>query len=386
MRHCPIPLPQCLTAPLPNLRVAIIGAGVIGASIADALAARGARVALFDMRRPGGGASQASAGVLCPYVEAKPGSALLTLGARSLGMWDGWVEQLRSRTSAPFHYDRSGTLEVALGADEVAHLKAASVWLTAEGIPHEWFERAALREREPQVSASAEAGLLIKEHGFVQVAALLTALMSSARQHGATCETPTEIIHIEQKRDVVHVRSVDQPISEAREVDYVVIAAGPWSRRVRVAGTPVFDVRPVRGQLLHLNWPTASLPLLSVWGTRCYTVPWPDGSLLVGATVEEVGFDERSTVAGVHDLLGAVGDLLPGAWQASLEQVRVGLRPATADHLPLLGPLDRHPRIVLATGHYRNGVLLAPYTADVISRLILDNDRDAMLDLTRPER
>jgi glycine oxidase len=115
-------------------------------------------------------------------------------------------------------------------------------------------------------------------------------------------------------------------------------------------------------------------------------VPWPDGSLLVGATVEDVGFDERSTVAGVRDLLDAAGDLLPGAWQASLEGVRVGLRPATADHLPLLGPLAQHPRIILSTGHYRNGVLLAPYTADVVTRLIFDNDRDAMLDLTRPER
>jgi glycine/D-amino acid oxidase-like deaminating enzyme len=108
--------------------------------------------------------------------------------------------------------------------------------------------------------------------------------------------------------------------------------------------------------------------------------------VLVGATVEDVGFDERSTVAGVRDLLDAAGELLPGAWQASLEGVRVGLRPATPDHLPLLGTLDRQSRITLATGHFRNGVLLAPYTADVVTRLILDNSRDPMLDLTRPER
>jgi glycine/D-amino acid oxidase-like deaminating enzyme len=210
--------------------------------------------------------------------------------------------------------------------------------------------------------------------------------MDSAREHGATCETPTEILHVEQKRDVVHVRAANQPLSDALEVDHVVIAAGPWSRRVRVAGVPVFDVRPVRGQLLHLKWPDKNLPSRSLWGARCYTVPWPDGSLLVGATVEDVGFDERSTVAGVRDLLDAAGELLPGAWQASLEGVRVGLRPATSDYLPLLGPLERHPRVTLATGHYRNGVLLAPYTADVVSRLILDNDHDPMLDLTRPER
>jgi len=346
------------------------------------MAARNARVSVYDMRSPGQGASQASAGVLCPYVEARPGSPLLALGTRSLAMWDTWVERLRARTSVPFHYDRSGTLEVAMGADEAAHLKAVSVWLTMEAVRHEWLEGAALRDREPQVSASAVAGLLIHTHGFVQVPALVTALMASARQSGATCETPTEILHVEQKRDVVHLRAGDR----VEEVDHVVIAAGSWSRRVRVAGVPVFHVRPIRGQLLHLKWPDAKGPGRSVWSKSCYTVPWPDGSLLVGATVEDVGFDERSTVAGVRDLLDAVGELFPGAWQASLEGVRVGLRPATADHLPLVGPLASHPRITLAAGHYRNGVLLAPWTADVVSRLILDEDRDAMLGLTRPDR
>jgi glycine oxidase len=371
---------------LPHVRVAVIGAGIIGSAIAESLAGRGARVTLYDMRRPGAGASQASAGVLCPFVEAKPGSALLALGARSLQMWEGWIDQIRSRSTAPFHYDRSGTFEVALNADEAAHLKAASVWLTSEGVSHEWLQGASLRVREPTLTESAEAGLLITTHGFVQVSALIAALVDSARQHGATCEAPTAILHVEQKGEVVRVRAANQPVADALEADHAVIAAGPWSRRVRVAGAPVIDVQPVRGQLLHLKWPGAGLPARSVWGTRCYTVPWPDGSLLVGATVEDVGFDERSTVAGVRDLLDAVGELLPGAWQASLEAVRVGLRPATADHLPLLGPLDQHPRITLATGHYRNGVLLAPYTADVVSRLILDGERDAMLDLTKPER
>lgn len=364
------------------MKTAILGAGIVGAAIADAMAVRRARVHLYDMRRPGAGASQASAGVLAPYVEAKPGSPLLTLGARSLAMWDAWVAALRARTPLAFHYDRSGTLEVALGADEAAHLRRSADWLIAEGIEHEWFDDAALRDREPQVGPSASGGLLIPSHGFVQVPALVTALMASARQHGATCETPVEIVRVEQKREVVQVRVGDR----VDEFDHVVIAAGSWSRRVRVAGVPVFPVRPIRGQLLHLTWPGESLPRQSVWGTRCYTVPWPDGSLLVGATVEDVGFDERSTVAGVRELMDAVIDLLPHAAHASVDGVRVGLRPATPDHLPLLGSLTSHPRITLATGHYRNGILLAPYTADVVTRLILDGDQDPMLALTRPDR
>jgi glycine oxidase len=342
------------------------------------MAARGARVHLYDMRRPGAGASQASAGVLAPYVEARPGSPLLALGARSLAMWDAWVAALRARTTIPFHYDRSGTLEVALGGDEAAHLRRSADWLAAEGVAHEWLEGAALRHREPQVSASAVGGLLIPLHGCVQVPALVAALMASARQHGATCETPVEIVHVEQKTLRVGGR--------VEEFDHVVVAAGSWSRRVRVAGVPVFPVRPIRGQLLHLSWPGGSLPQRPVWGARCYTVPWPDGSLLVGATVEDVWFDERTTVDGVRGLMNAAVDLLPAAARAGLDGVRVGLRPATPDHLPLLGPLAGHPRITLATGHYRNGILLAPYTADVVTRLLLDGDRDPMLDLTRPDR
>lgn len=365
-----------------RMRVAVIGAGIIGAAIADALVARGARVSMYEMRSPGQGASQASAGVLCPYTEATPGSPLMTLGTRSLAMWDSWVDSLRSRTTLPFHYARSGTLEIALDADEADHLRRSAERLSAKGVAHESLDGAGLRAFEPSVTASAIGGLFIGAHGHVHVSALVRALMDAARQRGATCETPTEIIHVEQKRDVVHVRVG----SRVDEVDHVVIAAGSWSGRVRVADVAAFPVRPIRGQLLHLTWPTAIPPQRSVWGSRCYTVPWPDGSLLVGATIEDVGFDERTTVAGVRELLSAVEALLPDARQAALESVRVGLRPVTADHLPLIGPLERHPRITLATGHYRNGVLLAPYTADVVSRQILDNDCDPMLDLTRPER
>jgi glycine oxidase len=368
-------------APSPQLRVAVIGAGIIGAAIAEALASRTVRVSMFDMRRPGAGASQASAGVLAPYVEAEPGSPLLALGTRSLAMWDGWVHAVRGRTAIPFEYVRAGTIEVALGAEDAARLQRSAAWLETERVPHEWIAGAALRDREPGVTPAAAGGLLIPGHGWVQVSALVTALMASARQSGATVETPAEVIHVEQQK-TVRVRIG----SRTEEFDHVVIAAGSWSRRVRVAGVPVFPVRPIRGQLLHLRWPGAPLPTRSVWGPRCYTVPWADGSLLVGATVEDVGFDERSTVEGVRALMDAAVDLLPAAAHASLEAVRVGLRPATADHLPLLGTLRTHPRIILATGHYRNGILLAPLTADIVARLILDDERDAMLDLMKPER
>jgi glycine oxidase len=368
---------------LSERRVAIIGAGIIGASIADALASRGARVTMFDMRAPGAGASQASAGVLAPFIEAKPGSPLLALGARSLAMWDAFMAGVRQRApGSDVEYARTGTLEVALSADEHAHLKTSAAWLASQGVAYEWLEGQALTPRAPLVSPAAAGALYIPDHRIVNVTALVRALVQAARLSGAVCVTPTEIVQVDQVKDIVEVRIGD----ERRPFDHVVIAAGSWTRRVRVAGAPVFPVRPIRGQLLHLRWPDGPRPTHSIWGSRCYTVPWSDGSLLVGATVEDVGFDERSTVAGVRELLDAVSELLPSSVNASLEAVRVGLRPATTDHLPLLGALASRPRVVLAAGHYRNGILLAPLTADIVSRLLLDDERDPALDITKPER
>jgi len=195
-------------------------------------------------------------------------------------------------------------------------------------------------------------------------------------------ESPVEAVEIMARPNHVDVRTARQRYTAGA----VVVAAGSWSRRVRVEHQPPLPIRPVRGQLLHLEWPTATPPARVVWGPKCYTVPWSDGSLLVGATVEEVGFDERSTAIGVHGLLTAAIELLPDASRASIEAVRVGLRPATPDGLPAIGPLGRAPRVTVATGHYRNGILLAPLTADLVTRQILDEQLDPVLDLTTPDR
>ena len=144
-------------------------------------------------------------------------------------------------------------------------------------------------------------------------------------------------------------------------------------------------LRPVRGQLLHLGWP-GNPPSTIIWGPRCYIVPRTDGTVLVGATVEEVGFDERTTAAGVRYLLSAACELLPGATDATVLEARAGLRPAAPDQLPVLGSDPDTPNIVHASGHYRNGVLLAPITAKVIGDLIVDGKRDRCLDAFAPSR
>ncbi len=164
------------------------------------------------------------------------------------------------------------------------------------------------------------------------------------------------------------------------------MAAGSWSGQIEIEGvTARVPVRPVRGQLLQLAW---NGPLLGrvIWSERCYLVPWEDGTLLVGATVEEAGFDERTTTVGVRDLIEAACELVPHTWSATFVAAKAGLRPASADELPVIGPSSVVPNVMYATGHYRNGVLLAPLTAELVADAMLENRFDPLLAATSPQR
>jgi glycine/D-amino acid oxidase-like deaminating enzyme len=165
-----------------------------------------------------------------------------------------------------------------------------------------------------------------------------------------------------------------------------VLAAGSWSGQIEIAGvqTPI-PVRPIRGQLLRLAWRGEPLRRVT-WGERCYLVPWDEGTLLVGATTEDAGFEERTTAAGVRDLLDAVCELVPQAWTAGFLGARVGLRPATEDGLPVIGRSEVLPNLMYATAHYRNGVLLAPVTARLVADALLDEVVDPAMHAFRPGR
>lgn len=349
------------------MNVVVVGAGVIGAACADALAADGHRVHVLDMRGPGRGASQASAGVLAPFIEGHHGDPLLDLCTESLSLYDDFVARVRETSGRSVEYARTGTVEVAVTEADQARLQTLHASLVAKGVEAEWLDGDAAHAFDPAICAHTSGALRIAAHGFVHVPQLVSALAQSARFRGATIESPTEVIRVEPSKALVKV-VID---GNVRECDAVVIAAGSWSSRVRIAGLPPIEVKPIRGQLLHLTWPESlPMPKQVVWAERCYTVPWADRTLLVGATVEDVGFDERSTVAGVHGLMEAVGEILPGAWQASLKEVRVGLRPSTATNVPFVGPAANSPRVILATGHFRNGVMLAPLTAQMVTRAV----------------
>jgi glycine oxidase len=350
--------------------VSVVGAGIIGCSIAHQLARRGARVRLFDARTVGAGATQASAGVLAPYIEAPTTGPLLDLAVQSLAAYARFIEELCADAGVTVEYRTCGTLEVAMDDSAAAHLRAAATSLSdAIGGDAVWLDPSSACDLEPGLPKDVRGGLFIRRHGYVIGSELTEALSWGALRHGAEIETRRTIVNIRDKGDGLQVVAED---GSAWSSDYVVIAAGSWASQLRIAEAAARAIRPVRGQLLRLSW-QGDAPRTVIWGPDCYVVPWNDGSVLVGATVEDVGFDERTTAAGVRDLLDAVCALLPEAWRSTFREARVGLRPASSDGLPVLGPSNEREKLVFATGHYRNGILLAPITAHLIADGILNN-------------
>ena len=353
--------------------VIIVGAGIVGCSIARELAVRGVRCTVVDPRPVAGGATQASAGMLAPYVEAHAGGPMLELCVRSLNLYDDWIAALRDE-GHEIDYARTGTLEIALSEDRASHLRAGyGEWLDADAVGHE----------VPQLARSAGA-LRNRQHGYVSARQLTAALAASARRHGTTfMQGRVERIDREGSGLVLDVGPDRQKLHAAT----VVLAAGAWLNRIEGVRTP--PMRPVRGQLLQMA-PGLGRIRTILWGPDCYIVPLRMGvELLVGATVEEVGFDEHPTEAGVSGLYAAARQLLPALPEDMTDvatETRVGLRPATPDGLPVLGGDPEQPGIVFASGHYRNGILLAPVTGTLVADLIVHGTKDPALGTFSPVR
>ncbi len=358
-----------------DVKITIVGAGIIGCAIAHELASRGAAVCVIDMRGTGRGATQASAGILAPYIEGHI-DALLQLGVHSLALWDAYVARVGQDAEQTIEYERSGSLHVARNDAAALELAIAARRLAHDGVAHELMPGHDACRLEPGLSPNLISALLLPMHGYVRASELTSALAFAAARSGAEFVTASV-------SEIAGGRTPAVKTTGGRiESDAVILAAGSWSGRVEPVTAPV---RPVRGQLLHLHFNKPPLTRV-VWGTECYLVPWRNGALLVGATVEEAGFDETATAAGVSRLLEASTDLLTVVPQGRFDVVRVGLRPGTPDELPLIGPASTMPGVYYATGHYRNGVLLSPLTAKLVADLVMEGKRDPDLELVRPDR
>ena len=352
--------------------VAIIGAGVIGLGIAWRLAAKGATVEVFDRGAAGSGASHAAAGMLAACCEAEPGEdALVALGRESQARWPAFAAELLKASGIDVELRTEGTLVVALTADDQARIHHHLAHQKKLGLPLEWISAAETRRREPHLAGKLAGAVWSPEDHQVDNRKLAAGLRVAAEAAGATIHEHAPVKEI----SITSGRADGVVLEDGTKVqaDVVVLAAGAWSRTIGGLAPELRPpVRPIKGQMLALRMDAAA-PLLNhvVWAPGAYLVPRRDGRLLIGATVEEKGYDTALTAGGILTLLEAAWRAVPAVEELPIDEMWVGHRPGSRDDAPILGagPIEG---LVYATGHHRNGILLAPITADAIARLVLD--------------
>ncbi|HEX6933842.1 MAG TPA: glycine oxidase ThiO [Streptosporangiaceae bacterium] len=365
--------------------VLIIGGGVIGLAIAWRAARRGLRIVLADPE-PGRGASHAAAGMLTPVAEAAYAEReLFELGSASLRRYPAFAAELADQTGLPTGFRQTGTLQVAYDADDMAMLAEHARLRESFGVASSRLTSRECRKAEPMLGPAIAGGLLVDDDASIDPRLLTTALLAACTAAG--------VVHLRQR--AVRLRTEGDRASGAEladgsavGADTVVLSAG-WAS-AGIAGLPADaapPLRPVKGQVIRLR-PTpatvaasGSSALLNrtlrgiVQGSSVYLVPRHDGEIVVGATQEEMGADTTVTAGGVWQLLRDARAIVPGITELELAEAVAGLRPGTPDNAPVIGPSPL-PGLILATGHFRAGVLLAPVTADLVSGLLATGAMD----------
>lgn len=365
--------------------VVVIGGGVIGMAVARALTLRRAgRVLLIERGSLGRESSYAAAGMLAPQAEADRADEFFNLCSRSRDMYPAFADALAAETGIDIELDTSGTLYLAFNEHDQEELAHRYDWQTNSGLSVEKLEGDAVRRLEPCLSAEVRAALRFPRDIQVENRRLLSALAVSNEKLGVRLlsGTTVESLRLEHGR-VVGVETSGGFFSTPT----VVMAGGAWTTFITSTdpATPGVRIEPVRGQMVCLE----AHPRLAehvIYSPRGYIVPRRDGRLLAGSTTEHTGFDKRTTAAGVSSILSHALEISPLIAGLPLVDSWAGLRPRAADNLPVLGASNEARGLVFATGHYRNGILLAPLTGELIASLIVDNVVSPFMQSFGPER
>jgi glycine oxidase len=340
--------------------VAIAGAGLIGSSIALELARAGLRVGLFDRQEPGKEASWASAGILSPAPENPGMIATVPLGKASMSLYPEFIAMVEELCGQETGYRAKGTLEVIASRHAREELSTIIALHHGLGLKAEPLSAADARKLEPDLREDVEAAVFRPEEASVDNRLLSGAILASARKSGVEIFSGARVESIRREGDSCKGLVVD---TEKINSAHTVIASGSFS--AQIAGAEQYaPVRPAKGQMISLVCPDTKIERV-LWGDDIYLVPRNDGRILAGATVEYAGFDKTLTAGGQKKLFSAAIDLVPAFEHARVEETWAGLRPDSPDHLPILGPTDLQG-LIIATGHFRSGVLLTPITAKLV--------------------
>jgi glycine oxidase len=362
----------------------VVGGGVIGLCCAWRAARRGARAIVLDRAEPPAGATRVAAGMLAPIGELAFGEPeLLKMSLAAAELYPSFVAELEAESGLGTGYSRSGALHVALDRDEAAELRRIHDLQRSLGLGAEWLPPRRCRELEPGLTPSFNGGVHAPEEASIDprllTAALLEALSAAGAEVRGGCEVAEPLL------DGGRIEGVRTSSGEELRAGVVVLACGAWSGAVPwLPDGARPPVRPVKGQIVELRSPDGSPPCERIVASeRVYLVPRSDGRLVAGATTEERGFDTAVTAGGVHELLREAYRLLPDVAEMELVESMASLRPGTPDNLPLIGPgnLDG---LILACGHHRNGILLAPLTGEAVADLLTANPLPEILTPAAP--
>lgn len=373
----------------------VVGAGAIGLSVAREIRARGLSVLVLERGSSGRGASWAAAGMLSPLGEALEPGPFLGFGLRSLELWPSFAGELEEEAGEGVEYRECGKLRLALSEEEERRLRRRLAWAREQGFPAAWWEPEQILEAYPGVRGGLRGGLLLERDFRVDNRRLVQALRGAIERRGVRLAEGCEVASLEIEGG--RARAVRLLSGDRIEAGRILIAAGAWSGGLDGLPHPI-PVRPIRGEMVALRptspdggWSgrgpgTPSAGSRVVESERVYLVPRDDGRILAGATEVDGGFHEGPTVEGVMQVLREATALFPALQGARVEETWSGFRPGSPDGMPILGPFPGVRDLFLATGHYRNGILLTPATAEAMGRVVVDEDTEALPAAFLPDR
>jgi len=368
--------------------VVVIGGGVIGLSIARALALRDVRnVLLLERARLGAEASSAAAGMLAPQAEADHADDFFNLCCQSRDMYATFAAALREETGIDSELHRTGTLYLAFTEHDQREIEHRFDWQVRAGLTVQKLNPTDAQTLEPCISESVRGALKFPNDIQVENRRLLSGLITANKKLGVRFMTGTTVESIRTNRGRIEGAVTSRGFVSTGTI---VVAGGAWSSFIKVteAASPNPRIEPVRGQMVCFD-STDSSPSIArhvIYSPRGYLVPRRDGRVLAGSTTEQSGFDKEVTASGVHSILSNALEISPRISDLPLIGVWAGLRPRAQDSLPVLGPCAEIQGLVFATGHYRNGILLAPLTGELIAGAIVDNLVSSELSAFSPDR
>jgi len=371
-----------VTKPQAAIDVLIVGGGIMGTSAAWELSRHGAQCLVLERSVPGAEASSAAAGILGAQAEAHAPGPMTDLCLASRARYEKFTSALGKETNIDVGYRKCGVLRVGFERAAVAQLARENAWHSKRRLPVERLAARDLRALEPSLSDKLVGGVRFAEDCRVDPRALLRALHIAALARGVRFQSGVFVRRVALSEG----RAVGVVLDDGSELraKNVLVAAGSWTSLIDGLGLPPGRVIPARGQIIELELPTPPLSHV-VFGPGAYLVPRDDGRVLVGSTLEFVGYEREVTAGAVRDLLRNATALVPGLERAALRGTWSNFRPYTKDQLPLLGP-TQIPGLFLSTGHYRNGILLAPISAEIVRAAVLGQRAPLAIDAFRPER